>query len=130
MKNGLFLVVLLIFPFVFHAQPSKPEPKKLGPQLTFDMATIDYGTIQKNADPIRKFTFTNTGDAPLLITNAKSSCGCTVPVYPTEAIAPGATSEIEVRYDTKRVGLINKSITITSNAGEPIVLKITGEVKE
>jgi hypothetical protein len=130
MKNGLFLVVLLIFPLLFQAQPSKPEPKKLGPQLTFDMATIDYGTIQKNADPIRKFTFTNTGDAPLLILDAKSSCGCTVPRFPTEGIAPGASSEIEVRYDTKRVGLIHKTITITSNAGDPIVLKITGEVKD
>lgn len=130
MKNGLFLVVLFIVPFVLSAQPSRPEPKKSGPKLTFDVATIDYGTIQKNADPVRKFTFKNTGDTPLLITNAKASCGCTVPVYPTEAIAPGATSEIEVRYDTKRVGVINKSITISSNAGEPVVLKITGEVRE
>ncbi len=126
----MFLVVLLIVPFVFQAQPSKPEPKKTGPQLTFDMVTIDYGTIQKNADPVRRFTFKNTGDTPLLITDAKASCGCTVPKFPTEAIASGATSEIEVRYDTKRVGLINKSITITSNAGEPVVLHITGEVKE
>lgn len=126
----MFLILAFVLPFTFYAQPSKPEPKSKSPQLTFDDVTIDYGIIKKDADPIRKFTFTNTGDAPLLILDAKSSCGCTVPRFPTEGIAPGASSEIEVRYDTKRVGLIHKTITITSNAGDPIVLKITGEVKD
>jgi hypothetical protein len=120
----------LIIPSVFNAQPSKPEPTEIGPKMLFDVLTIDYGVIQKGADQLRKFTFKNTGNEPLLITSAKGSCGCTVPTYPKEAIAPGATAEIEVRYDTKRIGLINKTVTITSNAGDPVTLHIKGEVKE
>ena len=102
--------------------------KKSGPQLTFKTLTLDYGTIHKGDDPLRKFTFTNTGDEALLIISAKGSCGCTVPTFPVEAIAPGLSSAIEVRYDTNRVGQINKTITVTSNAGEIVTLKITGEV--
>jgi Protein of unknown function (DUF1573) len=130
MKNVMIFVLLLIVPFVFNAQPSKPEPTEIGPKIVFDLETIDYGIIRKGADPLRKFSFKNTGNEPLLITSAKGSCGCTVPTYPQEAIAPGATAEIEVRYDTKRIGLINKTVTINSNAGDPIVLYIKGEVKE
>lgn len=130
MKNVMIFILLLIVPFVFNAQPSKPEPTEIGPKMFFDVLTIDYGVIKKGADPLRKFSFKNTGTEPLLITSAKGSCGCTVPTYPQEAIAPGATAEIEVRYDTKRIGLINKTVTITSNAGEPVTLHIKGEVKE
>lgn len=103
--------------------------KNDGPKLTFKTVIIDYGIIEKNADPLRKFSFKNTGDEPLLIINAKGSCGCTVPQYPTEAISPGQSSEIEVRYDTKRVGVFKKTITVTSNSEESIILTIMGEVR-
>lgn len=130
MKNVIFLFLLLVSSTVFSANPSHNGLENPGPQMTFASLTVDYGIIKKGDEPLRKFTFQNTGTTPLVITGAKASCGCTVPSYPTEAIAPGATSQIEVRYDTKRVGVINKSITITSNSGEPVVLKITGEVVE
>ena len=87
-----------------------------GAAITFETEVIDYGTIPQNADGVRKFKFTNTGTAPLIISDAKGSCGCTVPQWPREEIAPGSTGEIRVRYDTKRVGVINKSVTIQSNA--------------
>jgi hypothetical protein len=66
----------------------------------------------------------------LIISNAKGSCGCTVPEWPKEPIAPGAKATIKVKYDTKRPGAINKSVTITSNAvNEPTkVIRIKGNV--
>ena len=59
--------------------------------------------------------FKNTGTEPLIISGAKGSCGCTVPNWPKEPIMPGESSQIEIRYDTKRVGGINKTVTVTSN---------------
>ena len=98
-------------------------------KIEFASETIDYGTIEKGADGVRVFKFTNTGDAPLIITKVKSSCGCTVPKKPEEPIMPGETGEIEVKYDTKRVMPIRKTITVTSNAQRPtIALKIKGNV--
>jgi hypothetical protein len=129
MKNVLFLLLCLVGVSLF-AQPSNNNPKELVPTLTFATTVVDYGMIKKGSEPNRTFTFKNTGNAPLLITDAKASCGCTVPTFPQGAILPGESSEIIVRYDTQRVGLISKSVTILSNAGEPVVLKITGEVKD
>ena len=98
-------------------------------KIEFKTLEIDYGTVEKGADGIRIFEFTNTGDAPLIISNVKSSCGCTVPSWPKTPIMPGASSEIKVKYDTNRVNPIRKTITVTSNADTPtIALKIKGEV--
>jgi hypothetical protein len=98
-------------------------------KIEFKSETIDYGTIEKGADGTRTFEFTNTGEAPLIISKVKSSCGCTVPSWSKEAILPGATGEIKVKYDTKRVMPIRKTITVTSNAERPtIALKIKGNV--
>ncbi len=99
-------------------------------KIEFKSETIDYGNIAKGSDGIRVFEFTNTGDAPLIISNVKSSCGCTVPEKPKDPIAPGANGEIKVKYDTKRVGPIRKTVTVYSNATEPIkALKIKGVVE-
>ena len=98
-------------------------------KISFKNETVDYGKIVKGSDGVRVFEFTNTGDAELVITNVKSSCGCTVPKKPEEPIAPGASGSIEVKYDTNRVGPIRKTVTVYSNANEPIkALKIKGEV--
>ena len=101
--------------------------KANGPEMTFEKTTVNYGNIEQGSDPFRVFKFTNTGTEPLIIKSAKGSCGCTVPTYPKEPIAPGADAEIKVRYDTKRIGNINKSVTLQTNAGVKI-LKITGKV--
>ena len=93
--------------------------------------TIDYGTVSKDSDNgLRTFEFKNTGNEPLIISNAKGSCGCTVPEWPKEPIAPGAKGAIRVKYDTKRPGPINKSVTITSNAinSPDMIIRIKGEV--
>ncbi len=101
-----------------------------GPVMTFEVTTIDYGTIEKGGEPLRKFKFTNTGNEPLIIKTAKGSCGCTVPTYPKEPIMPGETNVIEVRYDTQRVGMFTKTVTLTTNeTTDTHTLTIKGEVK-
>ncbi len=98
-------------------------------KMEFKTETIDYGEIKKGSDGVRVFEFTNTGNAPLIIENVTSSCGCTIPKKPEEAIMPGETGEIEVKYDTKRVGPIRKTVTVYSNSDVPTkALKIKGKV--
>jgi hypothetical protein len=103
-----------------------------GAKIDFTKEVHDYGTIENGANGQCTFEFKNTGNAPLIISNAKGSCGCTVPTWPKEPIAPGAKASITVKYDTKRAGAINKNVTITSNAvNEPTkVITIKGNVKE
>ncbi|MCA0133002.1 DUF1573 domain-containing protein [Winogradskyella alexanderae] len=104
------------------------QEKKVA-KIEFKTEIIDYGTIEKGADGVRVFEFTNTGNAPLIISNVKSTCGCTVPKKPKGPIMPGESGEIEVKYDTNRVNPIRKTITVISNAERPTVaLKIKGLV--
>lgn len=96
--------------------------------------TIDYGKVYRGEDNgSRIFEFTNTGNAPLVITDVKSTCGCTVPSKPKEPILPGKTGQIEVKYNMA-VGPISKSVTVETNAvnyeNGTVVLKIKGEVIE
>ena len=106
------------------------EVSQDGAKIKFDKEVHDYGTIKNGADGTCTFDFTNTGNQPLIISNAKGSCGCTVPSWPKEPVTPGQTATITVKYDTKRTGAINKSVTITSNAvNEPTkVVRIKGNV--
>jgi hypothetical protein len=98
-------------------------------KIEFKSDTVDYGTIEKGADGLRVFEFTNTGDAPLIVSKVTSSCGCTVPKWSKDPILPGQKGEIQVKYDTNRVNPIRKTITVISNANTPTVaLKIKGEV--
>lgn len=146
MKKILLIAVLTVFGFTAsNAQAKKTTkkettkkevtvksdaPKVEGAGMVFENETIDYGTIPHNADGKREFVFTNNGTKPLIITNATGSCGCTVPTYPKEPIAPGAKAVIGVKYATDRVGAFTKTVTVTSNAeGQPTkVLTIKGTV--
>jgi hypothetical protein len=126
-KAVLTLVLMLMAVMSFNKAAAQIES---GPKIDFTKETHDYGTIKYGADGSCSFEFKNTGNAPLIISNAKGSCGCTVPEWPKEPIAPGAKATIKVKYDTKRPGAINKSVTITSNAvNEPTkVIRIKGNV--
>lgn len=103
-----------------------------GARITFDKDVHDYGVVEYAGNGTCEFTVTNTGDQPLLIQEAKASCGCTVPSYPKEPIAPGASAVITVKYNTKRPGSINKSIRIISNAlnEQEKVIYIKGRVEQ
>ncbi len=104
-------------------------PTTDGASILFDSDTVDYGTIPHNGEPKREFSFVNNGNKPLIISAAQGSCGCTVPSYPKEPIAPGARGVIGVRYATDRVGPFTKTITLTTNAATPSkVLTIKGTV--
>lgn len=121
MRKIITLAVFSLFSLVTYAQA----------EMTFEETTIDYGTIEKGADGLRVFKFTNTGDQPLVISNVRSTCGCTVPKRPTEPILPGKTGEIEVKYNTRLVGPIRRTVTVYSNATEEVTpLKIKGAIIE
>lgn len=97
--------------------------------IDFKTEIVDYGTIEQGGDGTRIFTFTNKGNAPLIIADVKTSCGCTVPSYSKAAILPGKKGELEIKYDTKRLGSFTKTITVISNAKEvKKILKIKGTV--
>lgn len=122
MKNLVTILFVTLFAFAVNAQEKMAN-------IEFETTTIDYGTIEKGADGVRVFKFKNTGDAPLIVSKVSSSCGCTVPKKPEKPVMPGEMGEIEVKYDTKRVMPIRKTITVLSNAKTPTVaLKIKGEV--
>jgi hypothetical protein len=119
--------VMLSIMFVAVAMMSNEV--KAQAKMDFKKEVHDYGNIKNGANGTCTFEFTNTGNAPLIISNATGSCGCTVPTWPKEPIAPGAKGEITVKYDTKRTGEFTKTVTLTSNSSEPNkVLTIKGNV--
>ena len=119
---------LLMLLFVGLAFISVSAQEKVA-KIEFKSDVIDYGEVARGSDGVRVFEFTNTGNAPLIISKVTSSCGCTIPKKPEEPVMPGETGQIEVKYDTQRVGHIRKTIMVTSNADTPKVpLKIKGQV--
>ena len=123
MKNLLFLFIVITSGFTFS--------QEVGPKIEFESLEINYGEISKGDNGVRVFKFTNTGSEPLIINKVYSSCGCTIPKKPSSPIGPGQDDEIQVKYDTNRVGPIKKTITVLSNAinSPTLSLKITGNVK-
>jgi hypothetical protein len=123
MRKLIFLsIALLGLVFTANAQT--------GAEIVFESEVHDYGTVDYAGDGTYAFKFTNTGKEPLVITDAKGSCGCTVPKWPKEPIMKGQSNYINVSYDTKRPGPFTKTVTITSNAGSGSkVLTIKGNVK-
>lgn len=127
MKKLLLALAFIATGTFAFAQESNPN----APEISFEQEVIDYGSIEKGADGKREFVFTNTGKEPLIISKATGSCGCTVPTWPREPIAPGEQGVIKVKYDTKRVGPFTKSVTINSNAATATkVIRIKGNVKQ
>lgn len=123
MKKAILLLFVGLLSLGIYAQEATAK-------IVFKSETIDYGQIAKGSNGVRVFEFTNTGTVPLVIGNVRSSCGCTVPKKPEAPILPGKTGQIQVKYDTNRVGPIRKAITVISNADTPTrVLKIKGMVK-
>lgn len=85
-------------------------------RLNFAETEYQFGEVKEGTIVRHRFAFTNTGQAPLLITDARSTCGCTVPSYPKEPVAPGASAEVEVVFNTThKYGRQRKPITITAN---------------
>ena len=124
MKNSALTFITLFISFFIFSQEKQAEIK-------FEVTTIDYGEVEFESDGKRVFKFKNVGTAPLIFKRISSSCGCTIPKKPEKPIEPGDSGEIEVEYDTKRVGIFMKAISVVSNSKKSsIVLRIKGEVLE
>jgi len=125
MKNVATFIVIVLFSAIGYSQN--------GPKIEFSAPdnTVDYGKISKNDNGVRSFEFTNTGDAPLLITSAESTVSTIVVTKPAAAIMPGKKGKIDVKYNMA-VGPIRKTITVETNAVNypdgRVALKIKGEV--
>ncbi len=105
---------------------------KAEPAIQFAEASHDFGTIAEEGGNVsHEFVFTNTGDAPLLIVNATASCGCTMPKFPKNPVAPGKTGKIKVTYNPKgRPGEFDKTVTVRTNVKQQkkVTVKIKGFV--
>jgi len=125
LRNALVVMSLFLCVNLFAQEAAETESGI----FEFESQVIDYGTIEHNANGVRAFKFKNVGKSPIVITNVKGSCGCTVPTKPDGPIMPGASAEIGVKYATDRVGAFSKTVTVTSNASDKtVVLKIKGTV--
>jgi len=113
-------------PQVNQAQKNNPN----APEIKFEKEAIDRGTMNQGDNGDFIFDFTNVGKEPLIISNARASCGCTVPEWPKSPILPGKSDKVKVKYDTKRIGAFSKSVTIESNAkNSPVILKVSGNIQ-
>lgn len=107
------------------SQPENSAPQGDLPAFGFEESSYDFGSITEGDVVEHVFKFTNTGEAPLVIQSASASCGCTVPSYPREPIAPGATGEIQVKFDSSnKPGIQNKTVSITANT-DPSITRLT-----
>lgn len=121
-----FITVLI---FVFSFVSTQAQQTQTGSEITFEKLVHNYGEIIQSGNGEYSFVFKNTGNEPLILSNVRSSCGCTVPEWPRNPIMPGQSSNIKVIYDTNIIGPINRQVTIMSNAtNSPTVLRISGNV--
>ena len=129
MKKFSFSVTLAaVLAFAGFAQAVAAEGPKA--EIHFEKTVHEFGAVALNSGAAYEFEFTNTGNAPLLLSSVSSSCGCTAPNWPKTPIAPGEKGKITVEYDTKRTGAFNKSVVVHSNASTPsTALSIRGEVQ-
>jgi hypothetical protein len=106
------------------------QPVLATTSIKFDNIKYDWGTVKQGDAVNHTYKFTNTGKTPLVITNAKASCGCTVPNWTKDPVAPGKTGEIKVKFDSAgKSGQVTKTITVTANTEpENTVLSILGKI--
>lgn len=130
------LITIAVICFVVNYSNSQidnyyTKSNPLAPEIIFEKTVHNFGSVAKNADCSTEFVFKNTGKSPLIISNVETSCDCTSPKWPKDPIMPGKTASITVAYDTKKTGIFNKTVTITSNAvTNKVELTIQGEVYE
>ena len=125
---SLVLSLLVILVAVNKSQATKEAEGKLA-GFKWEATTHDFGKIPQGKPVSYEFKFKNSGNAPLVISNAQGSCGCTVPEWPKEAIAPGKEGKIKATFNAAAAGSFTKTVTITANVDKgQEVLTIKGEV--
>lgn len=137
MRKQIFTVMVLsLMTLGLNAQDNSKKASAANPnaaEISFENDIHDYGTIPYGGNGTYEFKFVNTGKEPLIISNARGSCGCTVPSWPKEPILKGHTGVISVHYDTKRPGPFSKTVTVSSNgttAEKVLTIKGVVESKE
>lgn len=116
MKKITFLFLFFASAMLFSA-----ETFAQGAEITFKEKSVDFGELVQGDKVSHTFELTNSGDTPLIISNVAATCGCTVPKWPKEPIAPGAKAEVEVSFNSAgKMGKQNSVVRIYSNATEPI----------
>ena len=116
--SSLMFVVATCAMSCSQTTPNNETKSVFGPAIEFAETEHNFGTIQQGGNGSYEFVFTNTGTEPLILSNVRSSCGCTIPEWPHEPINASGSASILVKYDTKRIGQFNKSISVYSNASE------------
>ncbi|MEO7529913.1 MAG: DUF1573 domain-containing protein, partial [Sediminibacterium sp.] len=133
----IFLGLILVSASIVSVNAQAIAPKPAAATTTAAQTTMsfkepdfthDFGAIPQGTPVNYNFVFTNTGKAPLVLTSATGSCGCTVAEWPKEAIAPGKTGVIKVTYNAASPNTFDRTVTLASNAN-PVVLHIKGDVK-
>ena len=113
--------IALLFIFFILAFANQVQAQETVPVISFKENSIDFGDIVQGKKVEHTFVLTNTGKQPLIISNVAATCGCTVPSWPKEPVAPGKSAEIKVSFNsTGKVGKQNSVVRIYSNASEPI----------
>jgi hypothetical protein len=126
MKNYLFTLLLLVSGMAFGQSATTSSSQAA---ITWDTQEVNVGDIPQNVPKEVTFEFTNTGTAPLIISNVRTSCGCTASSWTKDPILPGETATITATYNAKALGSFGKTVTVTSNAATPtVVLHIKGNV--
>ncbi len=133
MKRTLLLSFALTLGLVAYQNASSTSipaamSRIFGAMWKWEKTEYSFGKIEQNKPVTAIFKFTNTGDAPLVLTTVAPSCGCTAPTYSKEPIMPGQEGTVEAKYNAAAMGAFTKTITVTANTSAPIVLTISGEV--
>ncbi|MDA3905411.1 MAG: DUF1573 domain-containing protein [Bacteroidales bacterium] len=132
MKKALFIFfVLLISGISVYAQnaPVAANDKPNSPVILFEETLFNYGTIVQDGNGMHNFIYKNTGKEPLVLSRVRSSCGCTIPEWSRQPLMSMEQDTIKVKYDTHRIGRFSKTISVYSNAKDPmVVVRIQGEV--
>lgn len=138
MKIYFFCLALLLTGTSLSAQDAQPQfvaatitENTADTGMRWSETTHDFGSIEQGTPQVAEFVVTNSGDEPLIITNVKSSCGCTAATHAKGPIAPGESTIVKATYNAKRVGAFRKSVKVSTNRSEnPILLTVTGTVAE
>jgi len=129
MLKTLLTMALSIGVYQSSFAQAKPEDNPNAPKIVFNKTVQDFGELAQNAPAMCKFKFYNKGKSPLIVSNVTVSCGCTVPSWSNAPVMPGDSGVIQVKYSTAATGVIDKLVTVFSNATQiPLSLHLKGKV--
>ncbi|MFA6128110.1 MAG: DUF1573 domain-containing protein [Bacteroidales bacterium] len=126
---GLLTLTIFLSLTMVQAQSKKSTGDMVFDKTVDGITFHDYGSIIYGANGKVDFTFTNKGTKPLVVSEVKSSCGCTIPNWTKEPVAPGQKGTISIEYNTTLPGVFNKTVEVISNANNsPVRITIKGKV--